>query len=204
MKCSLCKRGKRAIVLIEAPEGGFRALLTFDPSRAIMESEIEYATLVIPYAVVSEEIDLSLHPVSASWDAGTVSLDFPWENPEGDYMALPRGMLRLHPGKMEGKDSLIDVTEQLREIQNGKENHGFLVMPTAEYGRGFSGDIAGLFENAGTLVCSASGEIGHMGVFLRARPSTVSSRSTSSAFSCSTRNSSRDTTALCAVWWRRR
>jgi hypothetical protein len=144
--------GIRDLVMIEAPEGGFRALLTFDVSRAIMESEINYAKLVIPDAVVSEWTDLILQPVSTSWEAPTVSWDSPWENPGGDYRERPRGMLRLHPGQGVGREYFIDVTEQLREIQNGEENHGFLVMPTAEYGRGFGAGIAGLFQDAGSLV----------------------------------------------------
>lgn len=139
------------IAFIGSPQSGCRVLLTFGIGGDIMDSEIEYAKLVIPYSLVSEDMELELHRISIPWDSGTVSWSFPWNSAGGDYMALPQGTLRLHSEQPEGKDHFIDVTEHLREIQGGEENHGFLIMPTVEYGEGFGQGVVNLLENAGSL-----------------------------------------------------
>lgn len=117
-----------------------------------MDLEIEYAKLVLPYFLVSEDIDLEIHSVSVDWEPATVSWNYPWETAGGEYRAFPKGVLRMQSGYPEGKDYFIDVTENLREIQNGAENHGLIVLPTAEYGQAFGQEIVSFLESAGPLV----------------------------------------------------
>jgi hypothetical protein len=144
--------GVNQVVFIESPEGGYRALLTFDVTDAIMDSEIEYAKLVLPYALVSPNVDLEIHSISTSWTIGSVSWNSPWHDAGGDYAPVPHAVSHLHPGQPEGKEYFIDVTEHLRELQTGQENHGFIIMPTVENGQGFDASIRELLEPAGSLM----------------------------------------------------
>jgi hypothetical protein len=144
--------GINDVVSIEIPSGGYRVLLTFDIPSGIIESEIDYAKLVIPYSSLNEEIDLELYSVSVPWDRATVSWDYPWIRPGGDYEHYPQSKLHLYPDYPEGKNFFFDVTENLRIMISEDENFGFIIKPSSEYGLSFNEEILVLLEDKSSLI----------------------------------------------------
>jgi len=140
------------IVNIESSSGGYRTLITFTLPGDISSSDIEYAKLMIPYAYIEAELDLIVCTVATTWEKATVSWNYPWTYPGGDYDDYPQSRLHLYPDYPENKEYFFDISENVRNMADGTDNYGLLIKPSQEFGSSFNDDILSLLEDNDTLI----------------------------------------------------
>jgi hypothetical protein len=115
------------VATITEPEhGAGRVLFRAEIPAPEGHVAVRRARVRIPLAGLElpEPITLRVHPVTAEWDAGTVSWTG-WSRPGGDFEERVHGRAELSGGEGE---AVFDVTILAKEIlEHGVPNRGFLL-----------------------------------------------------------------------------
>jgi len=123
-------------------------LLYFDIPDEVINSDLDYARLILGRKKIQDEITLRLYCVTTSWEASTVSWNYPWERAGGDFDEYPVSIVHLYPEYFDiGKDYFFDVTEHIRKILEIGNNLGFIVLPNDEEISVFGSDVLSLFDD---------------------------------------------------------
>jgi len=92
-------------------------------------------------------VSVVAHDCQTAWEGRQVSWTVPWRRPGGDFDSLSRAWFIALPG--DKHPVVLDITETVRNWQQGKGSYGlFLKRPDAE-GGGFREEVARLREALG-------------------------------------------------------
>lgn len=134
-----------------------RILLAISLPEAAQGMEIMKATLEFD---VPSQIGLTtfeLYPIAGQWNPSTVSWSYPWLRPGGDFTSRGRSRFTFTPTGREDEHVVLGLGEGLELIQAGVlDNLGFLLMPMANEGVGFSAPICQVLVNPEAFLLTIS------------------------------------------------
>jgi len=116
-----------------------RFLLQFDMPSGLEGSTIDYAQLLFkaqPDSGSEEPLDIAGYRVTTHWEMGSVSWDYPWINPGGDYNDSSLTLSTISGPESESVS--LDITGILSAWVNGKPGYGLIIKPLIEEGRDFT------------------------------------------------------------------
>ena len=127
-----------------------RIVLRAPVPKPVLGARMDFAKLEFP-AFVSDTsrtaVSIVAHDGQTAWEGRQVSWTVPWRRPGGDFDSLSRAWFIALPG--DKHPVVLDITETVRNWQQGKGSYGlFLKRPDAE-GGGFREEVARLREALG-------------------------------------------------------
>jgi hypothetical protein len=138
------------VKLIYNEQEEFRILLKFETPSIPESYRIDFASIVIPKSQDSTHVPLEVYELSRSWNAATVGWGSPWEDQGGDFSDACTARWTIHPG-VGSHGHIIDVTEYVRSIVKGEDNHGLIITPVGDDDGGFCQSVAPVFCGLGSL-----------------------------------------------------
>ncbi|MEO0225739.1 MAG: DNRLRE domain-containing protein [candidate division WOR-3 bacterium] len=119
-----------------------RILVLFDLPLNLANKRIDYAEFSFPtFTRTDSMITIEAYSITKEWDVSTVSWNFPWQKPGGDYDSLEaaRYFLRLQ----DTKRVKLDVTEIVKQWFS-TNNYGLILKRPKREGGSFKTEIRAL------------------------------------------------------------
>jgi len=116
-----------------------RFLLQFDLPVDLEACTIDYARLLFTAQADSgweEPLDIAGYRVATGWEMGSVSWDYPWINPGGDYNDSTLTLFTI--SGQESQWVSLDITEILSTWVKGRPNNGLIIKSLIEKGGNFT------------------------------------------------------------------
>lgn len=128
----------KVIVNTQSQRKEFRILINFRFDTTEIRGKVLDAWLEIPGDVPQELLSMTmieLAPITTPWDTNTVSWDYPWEIPGGDF---DTSSIRLVPAP--AFTGRVDLSWYYIDIYSGLPRYGILLKPSVVDGNSFTID----------------------------------------------------------------